>query len=119
MPFLLRAAACFVLIAFANAEADDIVAPVAEYLQAHRDGAAPNSLALDELSGDRSRLPIGVFDSGIGGLTVLEAILKIDAFNNKTLQPGPDGVPDLEGEEFVYLGDQANMPYGNYPARGA
>ena len=28
------------------------------------------------------KLPIGVFDSGIGGLTVMEAILKLDAFHN-------------------------------------
>ena len=28
------------------------------------------------------RLPIGVFDSGTGGLTVLETILTIDAFEN-------------------------------------
>ena len=28
------------------------------------------------------KLPIGVFDSGMGGLTVMEAILKLDAFHN-------------------------------------
>lgn len=63
-----------------------------------------------------SELPIGVFDSGIGGLTVLEALLRADFFNNDTLQPCPDGRPDFAGEKFVYLGDQANMPYGNYPS---
>ncbi len=63
-------------------------------------------------------LPIGVFDSGIGGLTVLEALLTADYFNNDTLQPGADGRPDFAGERFIYLGDQANMPYGNYPAQG-
>ena len=61
-------------------------------------------------------LPIGVFDSGIGGLTVLAAILELDGFNNITGEPGPDGRPDFEHERFVYLGDQANMPYGNYPS---
>ncbi len=61
-------------------------------------------------------LPIGVFDSGIGGLTVLTAILELDAFNNLTHEPAPDGRPDFENERFVYLGDQANMPYGNYPS---
>jgi glutamate racemase len=65
---------------------------------------------------DLRQLPIGVFDSGIGGLTVLEAILALDAYKNDTLQPGADGRKDFEGESFVYLGDQANMPYGNYPA---
>ncbi len=63
-------------------------------------------------------LPIGVFDSGIGGLTVLDAILTLDAFNNLTGAPGSDGRPDFEQERFIYLGDQANMPYGNYPAEG-
>ena len=47
--------------------------------------------------------PIGVFDSGIGGLTVLEKLL---------------AHPGLRGERFTYLGDQANMPYGNYAAAG-
>ena len=66
--------------------------------------------------GDRKAMPIGVFDSGIGGLTVLAAILELDGFNNVTGEPGPDGKPDFEKERFVYLGDQANMPYGNYPS---
>jgi len=44
----------------------------------------------------RSDLPIGVFDSGIGGLTVLRSLL--------------DRLP---GEEFIYLGDTARVPYGN------
>ena len=61
-------------------------------------------------------LPIGVFDSGIGGLTVLNEILTIDRFDNVTHEPGPDGRADFEGESFIYLGDQANMPYGNYPS---
>jgi len=64
------------------------------------------------------RLPIGVFDSGIGGLTVLEALLTLDAFHNDTLKPGADGTPDFAQERFIYFGDQANMPYGNYPAAG-
>lgn len=39
--------------------------------------------------------PIGVFDSGVGGLTVLRALLE-----------------RLPGESFVYLGDTARLPYG-------
>jgi len=70
----------------------------------------------DRYEGETKALPIGVFDSGIGGLTVLTAILELDAFNNITGEPGPDGRPDFENERFVYLGDQANMPYGNYPS---
>ncbi|MEZ0275749.1 MAG: glutamate racemase [Roseimicrobium sp.] len=94
------------------------LAPLIQHVSAHPDGKAPNSIDFAALAGNRSELPIGVFDSGIGGLTVLEAILKIDAHNNQTLQPGADGVPDFAGEKFIYLGDQANMPYGNYPSQG-
>jgi glutamate racemase len=39
--------------------------------------------------------PIGVFDSGVGGLTVLRALLA-----------------ELPHEEFIYLGDTARLPYG-------
>lgn len=39
--------------------------------------------------------PIGVFDSGVGGLTVLKALAAA-----------------LPGERFVYLGDTARLPYG-------
>jgi glutamate racemase len=94
------------------------LAPLIAHVAGHRDGEAPWSINFASLDGDRSPLPVGVFDSGIGGLTVMEAILRLDAFNNRTLQPGPDGIPDFAGERFVYLGDQANMPYGNYPAKG-
>lgn len=72
---------------------------------------------LPQKNSDLSELPIGVFDSGIGGLTVLESLLTLDLFNNHTARPEPDGIPDLAAERFVYLGDQANMPYGNYPAK--
>lgn len=65
-------------------------------------------------------LPIGVFDSGTGGLAVLEEILRLDQFDNETGAPrsGGDGRPDFADEQFVFLADQANMPYGNYPAAG-
>lgn len=39
---------------------------------------------------------IGVFDSGLGGLTVLSELLKI-----------------LPGYHYLYLGDNARVPYGN------
>ncbi len=74
------------------------------------------TVPLDRYETDIKALPIGVFDSGIGGLTVLTAILEIDSFNNLTHEAVPDGRPDFENERFVYLGDQANMPYGNYPS---
>lgn len=63
-------------------------------------------------------LPVGIFDSGTGGLTVLDAIVRFDEFDNQTGEviSGGDGVPDFQKEWFIYLGDQANMPYGNYAA---
>jgi len=64
-------------------------------------------------SGDKE-LPIGVFDSGTGGLTVLKAIVNYDENNNDSYESGSDGRIDFNKESFIYLGDQANMPYGNY-----
>ena len=40
--------------------------------------------------------PIGIFDSGIGGLTVASAIKKL-----------------LPNESFIYFGDTAHLPYGD------
>jgi glutamate racemase len=74
------------------------------------------AVAFDRYAAGTRELPIGVFDSGIGGLTVLAAILQLDAYNNVTHHAGADGRPDFENERFVYLGDQANMPYGDYPS---
>ena len=45
------------------------------------------------------RLPIGVFDSGVGGLTVLKALRE-----------------SLPVEHLVYLGDTARLPYGTKSA---
>ncbi len=59
-------------------------------------------------------LPIGVFDSGTGGLTVLKAIVNYDENTNASHESGKDGELDFNKESFIYLGDQANMPYGNY-----
>ena len=42
--------------------------------------------------------PIGVFDSGVGGLTVLHECLVT-----------------MPHEDFVYLGDHARLPYGPRP----
>ncbi|UBM62931.1 Asp/Glu/hydantoin racemase [Candidatus Sulfidibacterium hydrothermale] len=62
-----------------------------------------------------AKLPVGIFDSGTGGLTVLDAILRSDHFNNSTHKKGKDGKIDFSSESFIYLGDKANMPYGEYP----
>ncbi len=42
--------------------------------------------------------PIGIFDSGVGGLSVLKAIRK-----------------ELPNESILYFGDQAHIPYGPRP----
>src|SRR5258708_32318680 len=42
-----------------------------------------------------NNLPIGIFDSGVGGLTVYRALHE-----------------HLPNERFVYLGDTARVPYG-------
>ena len=93
-------------------------ADIVSHASDHPKGDAPFTFDAGSFKGELSDLPIGVFDSGIGGLTVLEALLTMDAFHNETLQPGSDGKPDFADERFQYFGDQANMPYGNYPSAG-
>ena len=44
---------------------------------------------------DTGKLPIGVFDSGVGGLTVVRALME-----------------RLPLENIVYFGDTARVPYG-------
>lgn len=51
-----------------------------------------NNLSIAKQGAER---PIGVFDSGIGGLTVLKELIKT-----------------LPNESFLYLGDTARVPYG-------
>lgn len=67
---------------------------------------------------ERVTLPIGVFDSGTGGLAVLDVILNYDGFDNQSekLLERKDLRKDFINEEFIYLGDNANMPYGEYEA---
>ena len=43
--------------------------------------------------------PIGMFDSGFGGLTVARAVIDL-----------------LPNEHLVYIGDTGRYPYGNKPA---
>jgi len=50
------------------------------------------------IPGPQLRSPIGVFDSGVGGLTVLGALRR-----------------RLPHRDFVYLGDTARVPYGRKP----
>ena len=44
----------------------------------------------------KNNLHIGIFDSGLGGLTILKSLKK-----------------KLPNERFIYFGDTANIPYGN------
>ena len=48
---------------------------------------------------ERTELPVAVFDSGLGGISVLRAL-----------------VQRMPGEDFLYFGDSANAPYGVRPA---
>lgn len=117
--FMTRFSVCVVLcVAWCHTTAGEELPSIVDYVAANRAPSAVASVPWDRYGDDLRRLPIGVFDSGIGGLTVLEAILKLDEHDNHTGKPGPDGIPDFAGERFVYLGDQANMPYGNYSAAG-
>jgi len=47
----------------------------------------------------KSNSPIGIFDSGIGGLTVAHAVTKL-----------------LPNEDIIYFGDTAHLPYGEKSA---
>ena len=108
----------FYVLTFVARAADDVVASAVAYAKAHPQGDVPASFVAADYQGDLRDLPIGVFDSGVGGLTVFEAIKAHDRHHNLTGADGADGVPDFAGERFVYFGDQANMPYGNYSAVG-
>jgi glutamate racemase len=70
--------------------------------RAHANGANANGAATAmaprasrTLGADNRMRPIGVFDSGIGGLTVLQELVSI-----------------MPSEDFIYLGDTARLPYG-------
>ncbi len=80
------------------------MAPLAIQLRSSRRGETIHPLALRSLHNQLARYmsdsrPIGVFDSGIGGLTVARALCKL-----------------LPKETIFYLGDTARVPYGNKSA---
>ena len=97
---------------------DPVVQRAANHEKAHPQGDAAATFVASDYAGDLRHLPIGVFDSGVGGLTVLEALKTYDAHDNTSGADGGDGRPDFADERFIYFGDQANMPYGNYSAVG-
>ncbi len=47
---------------------------------------------------ESSMKPIGVFDSGVGGISVLRELVK-----------------QMPGEDFIYFGDSVHAPYGTKP----
>jgi glutamate racemase len=59
------------------------------------DARLSHHLGQMDAAGSRAGLPIAVFDSGVGGLTVLHECLV-----------------SLPEEDYVYLGDDARFPYG-------
>lgn len=48
-----------------------------------------------EIWENKKNAPIGVFDSGVGGISVLRELVKI-----------------LPNEDYIYFGDSKNAPYG-------
>ena len=71
--------------------------------QEHARKCARDSAGGSEMSRERTQrsddlrrsAPVGVFDSGVGGLTVLRDLLR-----------------ELPGERYLYFGDTGNCPYG-------
>src|SRR6202046_866981 len=59
------------------------------------DGTPAVLVEMTMLATIRRDAPIGVFDSGVGGLTVLRALSQA-----------------LPAQDFIYLGDTARLPYG-------
>ena len=59
------------------------------------DTASNFYVEFDQYPSELRNLPIGVFDSGVGGLTCVKELTKL-----------------LPHEDIVYLGDTARVPYG-------
>lgn len=62
-------------------------------------GAADSTVDRRQGASDSSAVPIGVFDSGVGGISVLREIRRV-----------------LPRTPLVYLADTAHCPYGNRPS---
>src|SRR5918992_6031613 len=65
-------------------------------VEVRRRRCLPDSAAMTVAPDDVRRRPVGVFDSGVGGLTVLHELLV-----------------RLPHEDYVYLADSARLPYGS------
>src|SRR5262245_54921828 len=53
------------------------------------------TLPMQQILTEHAQAPIGVFDSGVGGLTILRDLLS-----------------ELPDERYIYFGDTGNCPYG-------
>ncbi len=51
------------------------------------------------MTADKKELPIAVFDSGVGGISVLRELVRV-----------------MPGEDFYFRGDSVHAPYGTRPA---
>src|ERR687897_2898063 len=71
-------------------------APPGADVSVRRRRCVPDSAAMTVAPEDVRRRPVGVFDSGVGGLTVLHELLV-----------------RLPHEDYVYLADSARLPYGS------
>ena len=58
-------------------------------------GVSGKRFAGSQASTGQSAAPIGLFDSGVGGLTVLREVYR-----------------QLPSESVIYFGDTARLPYG-------
>ncbi len=115
---LLPAFGVFLLFLSCNDTQDRSGRELAIVREIKSDPSGPFYVDFRHYPANRSALPVGVFDSGTGGLAVLEAILCYDGHDNVTHAAGADGIPDFAAERFQYLADDANMPYGRYDAEG-
>src|ERR1700733_7369103 len=77
-----------------------ISARIGDLRRAYPGGPAPGSLAPWGTMSAPADLPVAVFDSGVGGLTVLHELLV-----------------SLPSEDYAYLGDTARFPYGDRSQR--
>src|ERR687897_1383572 len=75
-------------------------APPGADVSVRRRRCVPDSAAMSAAPDDVRRRPVGVFDSGVGGLTVLHELLV-----------------RLPHEDYLYLADSARLPYGSRDPR--
>ena len=55
----------------------------------------------DQQTNERVRQPVGVFDSGVGGISVLRELIKV-----------------MPNEDYIYLGDSRNAPWDKITEAG-